>query len=248
MLNSSTSDPSEDSQNELPELARGVLELFAGAMASISFPDVDGAVLQRQTDLVLARRRSLEEARAALELATAELAQGLEELQSLADRGLAYARIYASAHPERPDLIVELAQLDERLRASRSARPSLVGEGAATAGKRGRKKAPRPELPFAESGEAGEAAALQDVGEVSGTRTQQVSASAASLAPAVAGAPAIEVVEAADGLSEAPALEVVSEAPAPAAPAKRGRKKAAAASVEPSGGNGVHGETVIERD
>lgn len=244
MLNSSTSDPSEDSQNELPELARGVLELFSGAMASISFPDVDGAVLQRQTDLVLARRRSLEEARVALELATAELAQGLEELQSLADRGLAYARIYASAHPERPDLIVELAQLDERLRASRSSRPSPAGEGAATAGKRGRKKAPRPELPFAEAGEGGEASESQGAGEMSGNRTQPASAPA----PAAPAAPAIEVVEAVDGLSEAPALEVVSEAPAPAAPAKRGRKKAAAAPVEPSGGNGVHGETVIERD
>ena len=247
MLNSSTSDPSEDSQNELPELARGVLELFSGAMASISFPDVDGAVLQRQTDLVLARRRSLEEARAALELATAELAQGLEELQSLADRGLAYARIYASAHPERPDLIVELAQLDERLRASRSSRPSPAGEGAAAAGKRGRKKAPRPELPFTEAGEASEAGGApepQEVGEVSGSRTQQACAptSAASVAPV------IEVVEAAGGLSEAPALEVVSEAPAAAAPAKRGRKKVAAAPVEPHGGNGVHGETVIERD
>ncbi len=231
MLNSSTSDPSDDSQSELPELARGVLELFSGSMASISFPDVDGAVLQRQTELVLERRRTLEAAKAALEQATAELASGFEELLSLSDRGLAYARIYAAAHPEKPELTVELAQLEERIKSSRPlARDG--GEGAAAGGKRGRKKAPRPELPFVEAGgEQDESAAASE------KRTVAAGREGAADAP-----PAIEVVD-------APAIEVIAEVPAPAAPSKRGRKKAAAAadSGVPAS-NGAHGETVIERD
>ena len=156
-------DPQE--WEELPEAARGVLDLFNGAMAKIAFPDVDGAVLRQHAERVLERRHNLETARIELEAATLALQRGVDELNSLASRGLAYARIYAAAHPELEDLAAELAKLDVRGGRGRSA--GLEVEGAAPAGKRGRKKQPRPELPFGETeaGAEGADAASEQRGE-----------------------------------------------------------------------------------
>ncbi len=128
----------------LPEEARGVIELFSGQLASIAFPDVDAAVLEQHAAAVQAERRAVEEARAALEAATVELAKRSEELTVLARRGLAYARIYAAAHPEKQELAAGLQRLDPRERA-----PKLRDDGS-PAPRRGRPpKTPRPELPFA---------------------------------------------------------------------------------------------------
>jgi hypothetical protein len=158
-------DPQE--WEELPEAARGVIELFNGAMAKVAFPDVDGAVLRQHAERVLERRHNLETARIELEAATIALQRGVDELNSLASRGLAYARIYAAAHPELDELSAELAKLDVRGGRGRSSEL----EGAAPAGKRGRKKQPRPELPF------GEAEAVTEEGAES-TREPRVAAAA----------------------------------------------------------------------
>lgn len=130
----------------VPEEARGVIELFSGQLAAISFPDVDATVLERHAAAVQAERRAVEEARAALETATIELAKRTEELTVLARRGLAYAKIYAAAHPEKQELMAGLSRLEARERA-----PKLREDGS-PAPRRGRPpKAPRPELPFAAS-------------------------------------------------------------------------------------------------
>lgn len=153
----------EEEWAELPEAARGVLELFSGAMAKIAFPDVDGAVLQQHAERVLERRHNLETARIELEAATISLQRGVEELTSLASRGLAYARIYAAAHPELEELAAELARID--VRGGRGRSSAMEIEGAAPTGKRGRpRKQPRPELPFGAEGEASEVAAQERAG------------------------------------------------------------------------------------
>lgn len=131
----------------LSEEAHGVLELFATQLAQISFPEVDAAVLEQRAEEVVAERRAVEAARAALESATAELQRKTEELTALSRRGLAYARIYASAHPEREELATALARLDLRERGPKAAPRREEGTPAP---RRGRPpKSPRPELPFA---------------------------------------------------------------------------------------------------
>lgn len=132
-------DLEEPSAEELSELSATVA-LFGRELASVSFPDVDAAILNRAAEALRARRLEVERAAEALRLARATFAEQAEVLRLLARRGLAYARIYADAHPELGALQTALAQLAPH-----------VGEPAADGGaapKRGRRRVPRPELPF----------------------------------------------------------------------------------------------------
>lgn len=156
----------------LPEESRAVVELYSGALASISFPDVDAAVLRRQAEAVAAERRAVEVARAALEAASQGLQRRVEEMKSLASRGLAYARIYAAAHPEHTELAAGLSSIDSRERSGKSAPKRDDGSQAA---RRGRPpKQPRPELPFASQ--------MRGVMEVYGAIDEQIAADAARAA------------------------------------------------------------------
>lgn len=123
-----------------PEL-RAIVELFTSELASVSFPEVDGGILRRQLEDLATCQLEVDRARAALEQAAAALDRRTGELGQLASRGLAYARIYAEAHPERESLHLKLARVD---RHDLAAAP----EPAVAAPRRGRKRAPRPELPF----------------------------------------------------------------------------------------------------
>jgi len=121
----------------VPPPLRDVIALFAGPLATIAFPDVDAALLGRHADELRAAARDLDRARAAVDEAQRRVGERTAALAGAARRGLAYARIYADAHPE-----LGLA-------------PALVGLDAApaaaapTAPRRGRpRKHPRPELPF----------------------------------------------------------------------------------------------------
>lgn len=132
-------DPGEPSADELAELSATVA-LFGRELASVSFPDVDATILNRAAEALRARRLEVDRAAEALRLARATFAEQAEVLRLLGRRGLAYARIYADAHPELGALHTALAQLEPR-----------TGEPAADGGaapKRGRRRAPRPELPF----------------------------------------------------------------------------------------------------
>jgi hypothetical protein len=181
----------------LPEEARAVVELYSGALASIAFPDVDAAVLRRQAEAVAEERRAVEAARAALEAASAALQRRVEEMKSLASRGLAYARIYAAAHPEHVELAAGLSAIDSRERGGKSA---AKREDGAAAPRRGRPpKQPRPELPFA--------AQMRGVMEAHGVSDEQMAEKAAQAQKAAQAAQA-----AGDDGDEA------DEAPAPRQP------------------------------
>lgn len=132
-------DPGEPSADELAEL-RATVELFGRELAAVSFPDVDAAILNRAAEALRARHLEVERAAEALRLARSIFAEQAEVLRLLARRGLAYAKIYADAHPELSALHTALAQLEPR-----AGEPSADG-GAAP--RRGRRRAPRPELPF----------------------------------------------------------------------------------------------------
>ena len=128
-----------DSDTIAPEL-RVVVELFTRELASVTFPDVDAAALQREVDVVRARAAEVQRARDALAVAESALAQRTAALAQLAARGLAYARIYAEAHPEREPLARTIAAL-----AVPAAAPSVEPPPR----RRGRPpKVSRTELPF----------------------------------------------------------------------------------------------------
>lgn len=121
-----------------PEL-RVIVELFASELAKVTFPDVDAAALQREVDAVRVRATEVQRARAAVADAEAALAQRMEVLAQLGTRGLAYARIYADAHPDRDALARKLAAI---------ASPAVRAVPAPPP-RRGRPpKVPRTELPF----------------------------------------------------------------------------------------------------
>ncbi len=127
----------------IPPPLREVIALFAGPLAAIAFPDVDAALLGRQADELRAAARELDRARAAVDDAQRQVGERTATLAAAARRGLAYARIYADAHPDL-GLGAALAGLD-----------TTPAAGAPIAPRRGRpRKHPRPELPFAAGGDA----------------------------------------------------------------------------------------------
>src|SRR5687768_9027074 len=88
---------------------RAVIDLFANQLAKVAFPDVDAALLRRQADEVRAEAIAVTRAREALEAAQHKLADRTAILGDTVARGLAYARIYADAHPDRHALATAIA-------------------------------------------------------------------------------------------------------------------------------------------
>jgi len=108
---------------------RAVIELFANELAKVAFPDVDAAQLRRQADEVRAEAIAVARARDALEAAQQELAARSAMLGESVARGLAYARIYADAHPDRRALAAAISAL---------AAPAVAAPARAPAKRRGR--------------------------------------------------------------------------------------------------------------
>lgn len=92
--------PDGDVEDVVRAEHRAVIALFETQLAKVAFPDVDAALLRRQADELRAAACAVENARAALEATQHKLAERDVTLQHTVTRGLAYARIYAEAHPE----------------------------------------------------------------------------------------------------------------------------------------------------
>ena len=116
--------PSND-HDPVPAELRAVIELFSNELAKIAFPDVDAASLKRQAEELRTEAKAVVRAREALEVAAAALATHVAALTQTATRAIAYARIYAEAHPERTALATALAALET----SWSPQPSEVAPG-----------------------------------------------------------------------------------------------------------------------
>jgi hypothetical protein len=108
---------------------RAVIELFGSQLAKIPFPDVDAALLRRQADEVRAEAAAVAKAREALDAAQQKLLERTATLGDTVARGLAYARIYADAHPDRHALATAIAALSS---------PAPTAAAAAPAKRRGR--------------------------------------------------------------------------------------------------------------
>lgn len=79
----------------VPPGIRGLVELFRGDLAEVRFPDVDREVLEGACDAVRAADAEVTRLFAELEAAQTALASERSKLGKLAERGLAYARVFA---------------------------------------------------------------------------------------------------------------------------------------------------------
>jgi hypothetical protein len=107
----STHTSDDDVVDLVPTEVRAVIELFATELAKVSFPDVDAAALRREASELRGEAEKVARARQALEAAQAAQSRRAAALQATATRAIAYARIYAEAHPERAALASAIAAL-----------------------------------------------------------------------------------------------------------------------------------------
>ncbi len=94
----------------LSTTARDVLGLFSDALAEVRFPDVDLHSLQAAADELRALQLEVERLEAELETARALVSAQSEALTGQAERGLAYARIYAAADAKLSLRVAEVGQ------------------------------------------------------------------------------------------------------------------------------------------
>jgi hypothetical protein len=122
----------------VPAELRAILDLFTSDLREIAFPGVDAAVLRQHADDVRARARDVDRARQVLDAARADLEERTRALAGIAERALAYARIYAA---DQPALAARLAQLESAPVAASPVMPDRP--------RRGRpRKVDRPQLPL----------------------------------------------------------------------------------------------------
>lgn len=98
-------------EDPVPADVLAVIELLAGPLAKVSFPEIDAASLRRQAEELRGELRNVERAQEALEAAQTSLAARRTALSETASRAVAYARIYSEAHPDRTSLAEALAAL-----------------------------------------------------------------------------------------------------------------------------------------
>jgi hypothetical protein len=114
----------------VPADVHAVIELFAGPLAKVSFPEIDAGTLRRQAEELRTESRAVARAREALEAAQASFAARRAALSETSARAVAYARIYSEAHPDREALATAIAALSEPA--------PIAAPGAPTGKRRGR--------------------------------------------------------------------------------------------------------------
>lgn len=88
-----------------------VVRLFADTLGGVSFPEVDAARLHTLADEVRRCAGELDRARQTLAAAETSASAAVDALRIAATRGLAYARIYADAEPDRQPLAAAIDAL-----------------------------------------------------------------------------------------------------------------------------------------
>jgi len=88
-----------------PSSAQRTLELFAGPLKSVRFPDLDAQTLTAAAEALEDAKLAVTTAEASLEAAKLALADKSEMLDRACERALAYARVYAIERPELREVI-----------------------------------------------------------------------------------------------------------------------------------------------
>lgn len=125
--------PEAVESDALPPAMHALLRLFSTELKAVTFPDLDGSVLEAAARQVHERSEALVRAQAALDAARVELHESQERLLQKGQRALAYVRVYAEEHPE---LAEQLEAIHLPRPAGRSAREAT--DPAAAPKRRGR--------------------------------------------------------------------------------------------------------------
>jgi hypothetical protein len=104
-------------------LTRHVLELFAGPLRDVRFPDADVEQLSRAVDEARCAHEALVRAQLSVDAAREALAEAQRGIGKQTERTVAYARIYAA---DRPELLASLDVVTEAPRRGRG-RPRKDG-------------------------------------------------------------------------------------------------------------------------
>lgn len=126
----------------ISEVDHQILALFREQLAELRFPDLDTTQLEVAADAVYAAQVELEALELALSEARMRVLSSVQSLHVLAERGLAYAGVYAMGRPEietRVSQIRQLAMTPERSNIAEHSRGDRTREGRdAESKKRGR--------------------------------------------------------------------------------------------------------------
>lgn len=140
-------------RSALPPLPRAILELYAGALREVRFPDLDHETLQASVDALHEATQEVERVEAALSEARRIAAARADTLTAQAQRALSYAQVFAAGHPELGTLLAPIEQLAK----------SFATPQADLGKRRGRpKKSKTPELFHDEDGGEAREAELND--------------------------------------------------------------------------------------
>lgn len=115
----------------VPAELGAVVRLFEESLAGVAFPDVNADALRGMAEAVRRAAVEVERARSVLEAAELAADEATAQLRRAAERGLAYARIYADADPTRQPLRVAIERTGEAV-------TPPVAPAAPTGKKRGR--------------------------------------------------------------------------------------------------------------
>lgn len=85
-----------EAPDPVPPPVRALLELFQGTLREVRFPDVDREVLEAACSALRAADSEVNQLFGALEAAQARLSERRAELARLAERSLAYAKVFAA--------------------------------------------------------------------------------------------------------------------------------------------------------
>jgi hypothetical protein len=95
-------------RDPVPSLAHEVITLFADALADVRFPDLDSERLEQLAAGARAAQLELERAEDALLQAQTRVAEHAAVLLAAAERGLAYARVFAQGDDALSERLAQL--------------------------------------------------------------------------------------------------------------------------------------------
>jgi ElaB/YqjD/DUF883 family membrane-anchored ribosome-binding protein len=101
-----------DVADPLPPSVKALVELFKNELSAVTFPGVDGALLEKLSADVQGYTEAVIKAEAALDAARTALRESEEALAVKSQKALAYARVYAEDRPDiasKVDLVARIA-------------------------------------------------------------------------------------------------------------------------------------------
>jgi ElaB/YqjD/DUF883 family membrane-anchored ribosome-binding protein len=152
-----------DVADPLPPSVKALVELFKNELSAVTFPGVDGALLEKLSADVQGYTEAVIKAEAALEAARAALRESEEALAVKSQKALAYARVYAEDRPDIASKVDFVARIAGAAPAPAAPARERDGGGSDAPKRRGR---PKAKAAAAEASESTPAASGADAADM----------------------------------------------------------------------------------